>query len=93
MGKMLFHNKIIIFEYATPEGDRPGSVFMGAGNLSSAGFEKNFENYYLVSIPHVYEAFRQQFTLLFNRGSYTRDLPVTWDYKTQDGRILPLPMP
>jgi hypothetical protein len=93
MGKMLFHNKIIIFEYATPEGDRSGSVFMGAGNLSSAGFEKNFENYYLVSIPHVYEAFRQQFTLLFNRGSYTRDLPVTWDYKTQDGRILPLPVP
>ncbi len=91
LAKMLFHNKIIIFEYAQPEGNHAGSVFMGAGNLSSAGFEKNFENYYLVNVPHVYEAFRQQFKLLFARGTYTKDLPITWDYKTQDGQILPLP--
>ncbi len=84
LAKMLFHNKIIIFHYENPMGDIKGSVFTGAGNLSKAGFDKNFENYYLVTIPHVHEAFRVQFESLFNRAAAAQDLPLTWDYRTVD---------
>jgi hypothetical protein len=91
LGKMLFHNKFIIFQYKTPENGLEGSVFTGAGNLTKAGFEKNFENYYWLRIPHVYEAFRQQFRLLFDKAAVEKDLPITWDFRTRDDGLEPYP--
>lgn len=84
LGKMLFHNKFILFQYKTPENGIEGSLFTGAGNLTQAGFEKNFENYYWIRIPHVYAAFRRQFTMLFDKAVPEKDLPLTWDFRTVD---------
>jgi|GEM_PF-6473393 hypothetical protein len=89
LSKMLFHNKFIVFEYKEPEGQIKGSVFTGAGNLSKSGFERNFENYYLMRIPHVFAAFQQQFLDLFLRAQFESDLPLTWDYSTTDGELRP----
>jgi hypothetical protein len=87
LGKMLFHNKFILFQYAAAENGIEGSVFTGAGNLTKAGFEKNLENYYWVRIPHVYEAFRRQFNMLFDKAAAESDLPVTWDFRTRDAGL------
>ncbi|HYX38410.1 MAG TPA: phospholipase D-like domain-containing protein [Oligoflexus sp.] len=84
LGKMLFHNKFMIFKSNAEDQGAPGAVFTGAGNLSKAGFDKNFENYYLVRVPHVYASFRQQFTRLFEKASMEKDLPLTWDVRTVD---------
>ncbi|HYX38809.1 MAG TPA: phospholipase D-like domain-containing protein [Oligoflexus sp.] len=91
LSKLLFHNKFIIFQYASPENGMEGSVFTGAGNLTKAGFDKNFENYYWVRIPHVYEAFRQQFTMLFDKAAMEKDLPITWDFRTVDDGLKAYP--
>jgi phosphatidylserine/phosphatidylglycerophosphate/cardiolipin synthase-like enzyme len=84
LGKMLFHNKFLIFEYETAENGIEGSVFTGAGNLTRAGFETNFENFYWIRIPHVYQAFRKQFQMLFDKAAREEDLPITWDFRTVD---------
>lgn len=60
---LLHHNKFLIFNYA----DNKGSVFTGAGNLTTAAFTKNFENFYMIDIPQVYESFTKQYDYLFNK--------------------------
>jgi hypothetical protein len=42
-----------------------GAVMMGAANLTGTGFNDNFENNYITSIPQVVEAFEVQFRLLW----------------------------
>ena len=53
----LQHNKFLIF--IDKEGS--GSVFTGAGNLTGSAFNKNFENFYMIHIPEVFEAFITQY--------------------------------
>jgi hypothetical protein len=91
LSRLLFHNKFIIFHYAQPENGILGSVFTGAGNLTAAGFDKNFENYYWVRIPHIYEAFGQQFEVLYAKATQEKDLPITWDFHTVDDGYEPYP--
>ncbi len=50
--KYLHHNKFLVFDNA---------VFTGAGNLTKSAFEKNFENFYMINIPEVVDAFKVQY--------------------------------
>ena len=81
---LLFHHKFIIFDYQQPGYDKLGSVFTGAGNLSKSGFDRNFENYYLLRLPEVYQAFTKGYANLFNLAVEEGDLPITWDFETVD---------
>ena len=54
--ELLQHNKFIIFQ-----GQKP-TLWAGAGNLTSAAFQKNYENFYLITIPEVVEAFKTQYS-------------------------------
>ncbi len=56
----LQHNKYMIFELS-----RRDAVFAGAGNFTSAAFDKNMENFYVVTIPEVVRAFQQQYELFY----------------------------
>lgn len=58
----LQHNKFLIF---TKE-DGTGSVFAGAGNLTGSAFSTNFENFYMIHIPEVHEAFTSQYKHMWN---------------------------
>ncbi len=71
----LQHNKFMIFTQA----DGPGSVFNGAGNFTSAAFTQNFENFYLISIPEVVAAYRQQYKKYFDEMATSED-NMTRDY-------------
>ncbi|SMF27049.1 phospholipase D-like domain-containing protein [Pseudobacteriovorax antillogorgiicola] len=83
MEGLLFHHKFIIFEYKEPYQGYKGSVFTGAGNLSSSGFTKNFENYYLVRVPHVVTEFNRQYDELKRKAVYESELPITWNYTAE----------
>lgn len=58
---LLHHNKYLVFN-----NKKQGAVFTGAGNLTMAAFEKNFENFYYITIPEVVEAFNKQYEYVFN---------------------------
>tara|TARA_R110002072_G_scaffold64203_3_gene159450 strand:- start:59270 stop:60586 length:1317 start_codon:yes stop_codon:yes gene_type:complete len=60
----LQHNKFLIFT-----NKNSGSVFTGAGNLTSSAFSTNFENFYLISIPEVHTAFTTQYENMWNNLS------------------------
>lgn len=60
----LQHNKFLIFT----QGEN-GSVFAGAGNLTSSAFNTNFENFYLISFPEAYNAFKKQYDYMWNKLS------------------------
>ncbi|MBT5094143.1 MAG: hypothetical protein HOM21_07870 [Halobacteriovoraceae bacterium] len=69
----LQHNKFLIFSHKSGG----GSVFTGAGNLTGAAFTTNFENFYLISIPSVYRAFRKQYTNFWqNLADSWNEMPV-----------------
>ncbi|MBT3236457.1 MAG: hypothetical protein HN353_10940 [Bdellovibrionales bacterium] len=69
---LLHHNKFIIFQ-----GERESSIFTGAGNLTTAAFTKNFENFYQIKIPEVVKSFTGQYQHLFNNlGSSKEEMPV-----------------
>jgi hypothetical protein len=71
---LLHHNKFLIFDMP---GSTPDAVFGGAGNLTTQAFEKNWENFYYISIPKVVEAFRAQYKHLFDElGTAPEDMPV-----------------
>lgn len=57
----LQHNKFLIFSF-----NSRGAVFTGAGNMTTAAFTKNFENFYFITIPEVVEAYNKQFDLYFD---------------------------
>jgi phosphatidylserine/phosphatidylglycerophosphate/cardiolipin synthase-like enzyme len=54
--ELLQHNKFIIFN-----GNKP-ALWTGAGNLTTAAFQKNYENFYLITIPEVVETFKKQYS-------------------------------
>lgn len=58
----LQHNKFVVFS----EKGKGTAVFNGAGNFTSAAFSKNFENFYLITIPEVIEAYKKQYAKYFN---------------------------
>jgi hypothetical protein len=65
---LLHHNKYLIFD------DR--AVFAGAGNLTTAAFTKNFENFYYITIPSVVESFRKQYNHVWeNLATAPQDMP------------------
>ena len=84
LGFKLFHHKFMIFTYRQPVDGYRSAVFTGAGNFSKSGFERNFENYYLVRRPGFVEAFKINFERLFQLGVDRQQLPITWDYSTRD---------
>lgn len=55
------HNKFILFR-----GERFSGLFTGAGNLTTAAFESNFENFYFITIPQVLEEFDRQYDHLWD---------------------------
>ncbi len=64
----LQHSKFFIFDNKT--------VFTGAGNLTTSAFTKNFENFYIISIPSVAKAFTAQYELYWNKMStVAADMP------------------
>ena len=68
----LQHNKFFIFTGYNGE----GAVFTGAGNLTKAAFEKNFENFYFITRPFVYFSFRVQYHHLWNDlGTTSSEMP------------------
>lgn len=58
---LLHHNKYLVFN-----NKKQGGVFTGAGNLTMAAFDKNFENFYFITIPEVVETFNKQYEHVFN---------------------------
>lgn len=68
----LQHNKFFVFNFTN--GD--GAVFNGAGNMTTAAFTKNFENFYYITIPEVVDAYRKQYSLYFNKmATESEDMP------------------
>ena len=67
----LQHNKFMIFTFP-----QSGAVFTGAGNMTTAAFTKNFENFYYITIPEVVEAYNKQYDLYFDKMATTsEDMP------------------
>jgi PLD-like domain len=71
----LQHNKFMIFTFD----DGKGAVFNGAGNMTTAAFTKNFENFYYITIPEVVDAYNKQFDLYYNKMA-TRPEDMPRDY-------------
>ena len=68
---LLHHNKFLIFD--------SNAVFAGAGNLTTAGFTENFENYYVIKIPSVIQSFRTQYGRLWDQmATPTGKLPAKY---------------
>ncbi len=70
----LQHNKFLIFYF-----QNGAAVFNGAGNMTTAAFTKNFENFYLITIPGVVEGYRRQYDLYYNHMA-TKALDMPRDY-------------
>jgi HKD family nuclease len=67
----LQHNKFMIFTFKNG-----GAVFNGAGNMTTAAFTKNFENFYYITIPEVVEAYNKQYDLYFDKmATASEDMP------------------
>ena len=66
------NNKFIIFS----KWDETGTILAGAGNLTNAAFYRNFENFYLISIPEVYQNFLRQYDYLWDLGLSHQELPI-----------------
>jgi hypothetical protein len=70
---LLHHNKFLIFDMGEEDTD---AVWCGAGNLTGTGFYENWENFYYVSIPEIVEAYREQYTHMWNElASASEDMP------------------
>lgn len=68
----LQHNKFMIFTF----GNNKGAVFNGAGNMTTAAFSKNFENFYYITIPEVVEAYNEQYDRYFDEmATAAEDMP------------------
>jgi hypothetical protein len=68
---LLHHNKFMVFE-----GAQGTSIFAGAGNFTGTAFSDNFENFYVISVPHIVEAMKEQQQHLFSLGTAEEDLPA-----------------
>jgi len=60
---LLHHNKYLIFSGL--DGGRE-AVMTGSSNLTGTGFESNLENMYFTDIPEVVEAYKNQFSLVWD---------------------------
>ncbi len=68
----LQHNKFMIFTFE----NNKGAVFNGAGNMTTAAFTKNFENFYYITIPEVVDAYNKQYDLYFDKmATMPDDMP------------------
>lgn len=73
-GHLLHHNKYLIF--STPGGTQD-AVWTGAGNLTGAAFNNNFENFYFIRMPQVQESFVKQYTHVWDTlATAPADLPA-----------------
>jgi hypothetical protein len=69
------HNKFLVMR----RGGAVSAVFTGAGNLSSAGFTRNGENFYLIKEPVLLKRFGEQYGYLWETlATPPEKLPVTW---------------
>jgi phosphatidylserine/phosphatidylglycerophosphate/cardiolipin synthase-like enzyme len=59
---MLQHNKFMVFELGAED-----AVFTGAGNFTSAAFDQNFENFYIIRDQAVVKAFQAQYDRMWNK--------------------------
>jgi hypothetical protein len=59
---ILQHNKFMVFELGAED-----AVFTGAGNFTSAAFNQNFENFYIIRDQAVVKAFQAQYARLWNQ--------------------------
>lgn len=66
---LLQHNKFMVFELTGQD-----AVFTGAGNFTTSAFEKNYENYYLITIPEVVESYSVQFKKFWTEMSTPEEL-------------------
>ncbi|AZZ37660.1 hypothetical protein CIK05_12925 [Bdellovibrio sp. qaytius] len=77
----LHHSKYLIFADKNSKGDTPSdfkAVFTGSANLTGAGFNKNWENSYYVTIPAVVQRFAEHYVHTWNDlATKTEDLPKT----------------
>ena len=71
----LQHNKFVVLKFA----DGSGAVYNGAGNFTTAAYEKNFENFYYIEIPGVVDAYRTQYNKYFDEMATSAD-DMTRDY-------------
>lgn len=55
--KLLHHNKYLLYR---TESGAPFALLAGAANLTSAGFNDNFENIYFIKVPAALAAFERQ---------------------------------
>lgn len=67
---LLTHNKFIVFNKGNET-----TVFTGAGNLTGAAFTTNFENFYMVNIPEITKAYKEQSEKLFKMATPEERLP------------------
>lgn len=69
------HNKFVV----THKNGSPQAVFTGAGNLSSAAFSKNGENFYAIQDTALVTGFAKQYDHLWDKlATPPEKLPVTW---------------
>lgn len=69
---LLHHNKYVLFNLE--DGSR--GLHCGAGNFTKAAFDKNFENYYYITIPEVIDRFQQQYQYVWDDLATSKgDLP------------------
>jgi len=71
---LLHHNKFVLLRDSKGQ---PTALHTGAGNLTNAAFNKNFENFYFITRPDVLEKYARQYSYLFEEvGTHGRDMPV-----------------
>jgi hypothetical protein len=81
--RLLHHNKYLIFHYDSSFDE--GAVFAGAGNFTYSAFEKNFENFYLIKIPKIYQVFKQQYDYVWhNLATPFERLPKDYQHPLQN---------
>jgi phosphatidylserine/phosphatidylglycerophosphate/cardiolipin synthase-like enzyme len=73
---LLHHNKFMIFK-----GEHFEAVFAGAGNFSTTAFDKNFENFYIITIPKVVKFFKDQYDLMWNQMATSEELMPVRDIR------------
>jgi phosphatidylserine/phosphatidylglycerophosphate/cardiolipin synthase-like enzyme len=67
--KLLHHNKYMIFDN--------DAVFTGAGNLTAAAFTRNFENFYVFTIPQVVQKYKRQYSYVWGElSTSTEKMPT-----------------
>lgn len=68
---LLQHNKFFVWGQEEAMG-----VFMGAGNFTNSAFTKNFENFYIVTLPEVVQSLKNYHDHLWNElGTFPHEMP------------------